>query len=160
MASGGEIRRIYDVSDEGIRALVDQSDVYLSGLYPPESNHAEPLAVLTAPGSAFFAIYEQQQPVACGAVKLVGGTPPYAEIKRVFVDEAMRGKGLAVAIMAHLEAFAVEQDVSVMRLEAGPKQPEAIGLYRKLGYQNRGPFGPYRDDPLSIFMEKRLTVSR
>ena len=43
-----------------------------------------------------------------------------------------------------------------MRLETGTKQPEAIALYRKFGYVERGPFGAYKPDPLSIFMEKRL----
>ena len=158
MASNPEILRIYDVSDEGVRALVEKSDRYLSGLYPPESNHAEPLDVLTAAGSAFFGVYDDGRAVACGAVKMVTGEAPYGEIKRVFVDESQRGKGLAVTIMAHLEQYLFDQGIFVVRLEAGPKQPEAIGLYKKLGYLERGPFGNYRDDPLSIFMEKRLAA--
>ena len=59
--------------------------------------------------------------------------------------------------MQHLENHLVGLGVRVARLEAGPKQPEALGLYRKLGYTERGPFGPYADDPLSVFMEKTLT---
>jgi putative acetyltransferase len=43
-----------------------------------------------------------------------------------------------------------------MQLETGTKQPEAIALYRKFGYAERGPFGAYKPDPLSLFMEKRL----
>jgi putative acetyltransferase len=43
-----------------------------------------------------------------------------------------------------------------MQLETGIKQPEAIALYRKFGYAERGPFGSYQPDPLSLFMEKRL----
>ena len=43
-----------------------------------------------------------------------------------------------------------------MRLETGIRQPEAIGLYRSAGYAEIGPFGAYRPDPLSLFMEKRL----
>jgi putative acetyltransferase len=46
--------------------------------------------------------------------------------------------------------------VNVARLEAGPLQPKALSLYRKLGYTERGPFGSYRVDPLSVFMEKTL----
>ena len=43
-----------------------------------------------------------------------------------------------------------------MRLETGVRQPEALGLYETAGYQRRGPFGAYAEDPLCVFMEKRL----
>ncbi len=49
--------------------------------------------------------------------------------------------------------------------QESPRQDEVIrlikeldayldGLYRKLGFKERGPFGPYGPDPLSVFMEK------
>ncbi len=37
-----------------------------------------------------------------------------------------------------------------------PNQIEAIGLYRSTGYTERGPFGTYVSDSLSLFMEKRI----
>ena len=43
-----------------------------------------------------------------------------------------------------------------MQLETGIRQPEAIALYRSFGYAERGPFGAYKPDPFSLFMEKRL----
>lgn len=98
--------------------------------------------------------------VACGAVKFVAGEPEYGEIKRVFVAEEQRGKRLATSIMQHLEEFVINNGVSIVRLEAGPKQPAALSLYRKLGYTERGPFGSYRADPLSVFMEKKLDKCR
>ena len=49
--------------------------------------------------------------------------------------------------------------VTLARLETGIRQPEALGLYRRLGYLERGRFGAYLEDPLSVFMEKRLGVS-
>jgi putative acetyltransferase len=42
-------------------------------------------------------------------------------------------------------------------LETGIRQPEALGLYEQAGYKRRGPFGDYAEDPLSVFMQKRLT---
>ncbi len=78
------------------------------------------------------------------------------EIKRVFVAEEHRGNRLATAVMQHLEEYLLSIGVSVVRLEAGPLQPKALSLYRKLGYAERGPFGSYRVDPLSVFMEKTL----
>ena len=58
--------------------------------------------------------------------------------------------------MEALERAAEAEGVTLMQLETGIKQPEAIALYRKLGYIERGPFGSYQPDPLSLFMEKRL----
>ena len=47
-----------------------------------------------------------------------------------------------------------------MKLETGPYQPEALGLYARCGNERRGPFGAYADDPLSVFMQKNLMGSR
>lgn len=79
-----EIRQIPAIDNPGVASLVAKSDAYLSSLYPPESNHAEPLEVLTGMGSVFFAAYIDEQPVACGAVKIFDGDPAYGEIKRLF----------------------------------------------------------------------------
>ena len=59
-------------------------------------------------------------------------------------------------IMQYLEAELQQRGISVFRLETGVRQPEALGLYRKLGYVDREPFGAYKPDPLSVFMEKRV----
>jgi putative acetyltransferase len=52
--------------------------------------------------------------------------------------------------------FARMSGLSVLRLETGIHQPEAIGLYERLGFERRAPFGDYREDPLSLFMEMPL----
>jgi putative acetyltransferase len=94
--------------------------------------------------------------VACGAVKLLDDDGRYGEIKRLYVLPAQRGKGLARMIMATLEDALRREGYPLARLETGVAQPEALGLYRALGYVERTPFGAYRPDPLSVFMEKRL----
>lgn len=77
-------------------------------------------------------------------------------MKRLFVLESHRGAGIAKLLMCHLEDGLKANGISVVRLETGIEQPATIALYRKLGYAERGPFGSYPDDPLSVFMEKRL----
>jgi putative acetyltransferase len=156
MIEGIEIQRITDPSHAQAAPLVAESHTYLGSLYAQESNHAEELASLITGGSAFYMVSDGNTPAACGAVKFVTGADNYAEIKSLFVRERYRGNGLATVLMECLEANARDRGVTVVRLEAGPKQPEALNLYRKLGYYDRGPFGTYRDDPLSVFMEKRL----
>ena len=60
--------------------------------------------------------------------------------------------------MRFLEDELRQRGVELIRLETGVRQPEALGLYRKLGYRERGPFGAYRPDPLSVFMEKSVVA--
>ena len=158
MSNNFELRRIRDAKDPEVLSLVARSDEYLSSLYPDESNHAEPLEALITESSVFFGGYIDDRLVACGAVKFVAEDVRYGEIKRVFVAEDQRGKALASMIMQQLELFTAQSGVSVVRLEAGPLQPEALRFYCKIGYVERGPFGPYTSDPLSVFMEKLLNV--
>jgi hypothetical protein len=40
------MQRVWNLDDPDVLALVAKSDKYLGALYPPESNHAEPLHVL------------------------------------------------------------------------------------------------------------------
>lgn len=151
-----EIRRVTDLNDPDVVSLVLQSDEYLDTLYPPESNHAEPLEALITEHAAFFAGYLEQKLAVCGAVKVIQDDPAYGEVKRVYVVRQFRGRGLATMMMQHLEDFLHGAGVTIIRLEAGPRQPEALKLYAKLGYSQRGPFGAYKPDPLSVFMEKNL----
>jgi putative acetyltransferase len=60
--------------------------------------------------------------------------------------------------MERLEEHLRLQRIPLSRLETGVKQPEALGLYRRLGYLERAPFGKYQIDPLSVFMEKRISL--
>ena len=135
-------------------ALIRQSDALMQSLYPAESNHLVDIEQLAQPHVHFFVAREEGRALGCGSFVL--GTDGHAEMKRVFVDPAARGKGVARAIMQALEREAAKLGVTRMQLETGIKQPEAIALYRKFGYAERGPFGSYQPDALSLFMEKRL----
>ena len=136
--------------------LLALSDAYMASLYPAESNHMESPAALALPNVLFLGAYLDGELAGCGAVKLMHDDGSYGEIKRVYVLDAFRGRGLSKPLMQALEAHLVEQKISLARLETGISQPEALGLYEKLGYQYRAPFGSYLLDPLSVFMEKRL----
>jgi putative acetyltransferase len=136
--------------------LIAASDAYMSKLYPAESNHFEDIAALRLPNVTFVVGYLAAEVVACGAVKIMADDGPYGEVKRVYVLETQRGRGHSSAIMDMLESTLRSAGVSFARLETGILQPEALGLYRKRGYFERGPFGKYQPDPLSVFMERQL----
>nr|WP_316654216.1 GNAT family N-acetyltransferase [uncultured Gellertiella sp.] len=138
----------------GVIRLLDMSDAYMAALYPAESNHLLDLASLEKPGVWFLVARRGEDVVGC--VSLVEAGDGTAEIKRMFVDPEARGLKLGKRLMEELEALARRKGIEAIRLETGITQPEAIGLYRAWGYVEIGPFGAYRQDPLSLFMEKRL----
>lgn len=138
------------------RHLLNLSDETMGALYPAESNHLEGPEVLCQPNVYFIGARHEGELVACGGVKIMDNDGRYGEIKRVFITEAFRGKGLSKLIMQRLEMHLRAHAVPLARLETGIHQPEALGLYEKLGYTYRPPFGSYQPDPLSVFMEKQL----
>lgn len=139
--------------------LLNASDAYLSELYPPESNHLSSPADLAQPHVKFLGYQDGLNVVGCVAVKrLEDTTGPYGEIKRLFVRSDFRGRGISKALIEALEAHLIDQNIGLVRLETGIYQPEALGLYRRLGYIERPPYGSYNEDPFSVFMEKKLTV--
>ena len=137
-----------------IIALIADLDAYQLTLYPPEAVYALDLASLLQPHVKFAVARDADQAiVGCAAVVL---NPGYGEVKRMYVKPEARGRGAAKRLMALLEQAAREAGCPLMTLETGPSQPEAIALYERQGYARCGPFGDYRDDPLSVFMQKRL----
>ncbi len=148
--------QVISPDDEQAKDLIRQSDELMASLYPAESNHLEDVEALKKPNVLFVGVYEGAELAGCGAVKMLNDDGDYGEIKRVFVSPGYRGKGISVEIMNFLEHHLRQSGIHLARLETGVKQPEALGLYKKLGYVERGPFGAYREDPLSVFMEKSL----
>jgi putative acetyltransferase len=131
-----------------------RSDAYSSSLYPPESNHQPDLAALSASGVRFFVARLDGQAAGCGALVIAGVGK--GELKRMFVDPAARGHGIGRALLEAVEVAARAEGIGLLQLETGIHNHEAIRLYRRCGYRERGPFGAYAADPLSVFMEKTL----
>ena len=84
------------------------------------------------------------------------GGMAYGEIKRMYVDPALRGQRLGARMLAALEHAARAQGLVLSLLETGRDQNEAVRLYESAGYARRGPFGGYPDNGLSVFMAKDL----
>ena len=135
--------------------LIMELDAVLNALpYPQESRHAFSIDKLLREGVVFFVIRYDGQPAGCGGLKLIG--QEYGEVKRMYVRPAYRGLGLGKAILHRLAEYAQERHVSVLRLETGIYQPDAIGLYERFGFQRRPPFGEYKVDPLGVYFEKTI----
>jgi putative acetyltransferase len=137
-----------------VAALLEASDAYMASLYPAESNHLLDIASLQRPEVRFLVARVEGRAVGCGAV--VSSGEGWAEIKRMFVSPAARGLKVGRRLLEEIETIASRSGERLLRLETGADQPEALALYRSAGFVEIGPFGGYRPDPLSLFMEKRL----
>lgn len=77
--------------------------------------------------------YQSEVAVGCGAIKAFDEQT--MEVKRMYTPPQHRGKGIARQVLAELEAWATEEGYTRCVLETGKRQPEAIRLYEKCGYQ-------------------------
>ena len=96
--------------------------------------------------------YENETAVGCGAFKEYSAGA--AEIKRMFVRPENRGRGIAGKILTELETWAKELNFSECVLETGLKQPEAVRLYQKSGYEVIPNYGQYVGVENSVCMKK------
>jgi GNAT superfamily N-acetyltransferase len=87
---------------------------------------------LHPPGGAFLVGCHDGQAVCCGGVKRLD--EHVCEIKKMYVVPELRGTGLARRLLHALEQRARELGYDVARLDTGPKQTSAEGLYRSEGY--------------------------
>ncbi len=98
--------------------------------------------------------YQQDVPVGCGAIKQYADQT--TEVKRMFVRPEYRGQGIAAQILAELEKWAHELGYAECILETGKKQPEAIRLYQKSGYNQIPNYGQYAGVENSVCMIKKV----
>jgi putative acetyltransferase len=97
--------------------------------------------------------YDNGKPVGCGAFKPFEANA--VEIKRMYVNEDSRGKRIARQILSELELWAVEIGYDIFVLETGLKQPEAISLYKNMGYEIIPNYGQYQGVENSVCFQKQ-----
>lgn len=132
--------------------LIGELDAHLMAHpYPAQSRHAFSVEKLLRERVVFFITHYEGNLAGCGGIKLFGAE--YGEVKRMYVRPAFRGKGLGKAMLNRLLDYARSKDVDLLRLETGIYEVEAIGLYERFGFQRRGPFGEYVDDPMTVYLE-------
>lgn len=134
--------------------MIAALDAYLAALYPAESCHLLDVESLAAPDVRFLVARKGGHPVGCAALRV--DSERYGEVKRMYVLPAVRGSGIAARLLARVEDEARAEGLTALRLETGPLQTEAVALYRKAGFTERGPYAGYPDHPLSLFLEKAL----
>lgn len=150
-----EIRR-EKFESEASRKLADALEAELLATYdgvPGSGGLPEP-SIFEPPGGVFLVGWEDGEPVACGGIARYDEAT--AEIRRMYVVPRARGRGLSRRVLAALEDEARALGYSLVRLETGKLQTEAIGLYASAGFEPIPRYGPFANDPKSICFEKRL----
>ena len=101
--------------------------------------------------------YRGSEPVGCGAIK--PWTTEFMEVKRMFVQPAYRGQGIARKVLSELEHWGRELGYTGFVLETGKKQQEAIRLYQASGYEVIPNYGQYAGVENSVCLRKYLAES-
>jgi putative acetyltransferase len=135
-------------------ALLEEGDRFTLALYPAESCYLLNLDELERPGVSVFVA--RRNGVAVGMAALVDRGDGSAELKRMFVSETARGRGIARSILSAVEGYATASGIRVIQLETGPLQVAAIAMYERTGYLRIPNFGQYMGDEFSVCFEKRL----
>jgi GNAT superfamily N-acetyltransferase len=139
--------------NKDFRELIIQLDNDLNARYGKEQSEYDKHNVIELIDTVVVA-YDGNQPVGCGCFKQYGNET--IEIKRMFVKNEMRGKGISKMILKELEYWAEEKGYLYSILETGIGQPEAIGLYEKFNYKRIDNYGQYANMPNSVCMKKTL----
>jgi putative acetyltransferase len=138
--------------------LLAELDTALAGSYAGDQRHARSIERSFLPNVRFFLVRLGGVAVACGSVDFSDG---YAEVRRMFSKPPVRGRGVAKALLQRLEAEARAAGSTVLRIETGIYQQEALRFFEGAGFTRCGPFGPYaamrpRAAEISLFYEKPL----
>jgi putative acetyltransferase len=141
-----EIRRSSLTSEDGAR-LIAALNAELMGVCPePGACHFSIASAQVAPGEGAFVIaYLNDVAVGCGAVRRLDEQT--GELKRMFVDPSVRGKGIGRAIVQALEREAAQIGLRRIVLETGARLGRAIKLYEGMGYAPIPLFGEYLSSP-------------
>ena len=142
---GGRVMRVevVDAHSAEARALVQTyldeiGDMFPDGLDPAQSVSAEP-DELTPPKGAFLVVRDDDgTAIGCGGVKLLD--PHTAELKRIWLAPAARGRGLAARLLAALEQAARDLGATDGRLDTNVKFASALALFRAHGWQEVEPY--------------------
>ena len=145
-----------DLTGSEIRALLEEHLRNMHEISPPESVHALDIAKLRQPDITFWAVWEGDELMGCGALRELDST--HGEVKSMRTSSAHRRKGVARAMLEHIIAEAKLRSYTCLSLETGSQvdfEP-AQRLYESFGFERCLPFADYDEDPNSVFMTKEL----
>ena len=154
---GDEARALVAALEADLDVRYADDDIAFADLVPDHAMLAIHASELVPPAGTFLVARLDGSPAGCAAVRPAPtGEAGAAEIKRMYVAPAARGRGISRALLGALEDAARSFGYHRMVLETGTRQPEAMALYESAGYEPIPNYGGYRDFPASRCYAKRL----
>ena len=155
-----EVELMPSATDE-VRTLISELDQMLSSEYPPEQRHGLALDAIFRPNIRFFLAHMDGVAIGCGGVAWFSD---FAEVKRMYVRDVGRGRGVAPALLTRIETEARAAGFTLLRLETGVRQVAALRFYQRAGFRICVPFSVYAEMApqavaTSVFLQKQLTVA-
>ena len=147
---------IDDLTRPQVLALLNEHLTNMYELSPPESVHALDVSKLRGSDITFWTVWEDSELLGCGALKEL--SPTHGEVKSMRTPQKMRRRGAGRAVLTHIVGVARERAYRLLSLETGSAEAflPAQKLYESFGFTYCGPFGDYKDDPNSVFMQLQL----
>lgn len=146
-----------DLSRPAVHDLLSEHLANMYELSPPEQVFALDLSKLKSPDITFWTVWDENILLGCGALKEL--TTTHGEIKSMRTPAKLRNRGAGRAVLDRIVEAARQRGYTLLSLETGthPAFLAAQQLYRSAGFQESDPFGSYKEDPHSLFMELRLS---
>lgn len=146
-----------------VEALLAAGTAFAHSLYPEENSFLLSTDDLERPGVDVY-VARDDHGTACGMAAVVPAGPMNqnsaptrtAELKRLFVHDHARGRGVAGRLLDRIEADAASRGIRSLTLETGPLQHAALALYRGRGYERIELFGQYVGEEFSVCFAKSL----
>ena len=145
-----------DLSRPAVHELLREHLANMHELTPADRVFALDLSKLRQPDITFWTVWDDAVLLGCGALKEL--TPRHGEVKSMRTPARLRRRGAGRAVLMRIIETARERGYDRLSLETGshPDFGAAHQLYRSVGFEACGPFGPYEADPYSVFMTLKL----
>ncbi len=142
-----------DPKSEEASGILRESHIFMQAMFSPDQNHFLSIDELCKDNIQLFV--GRVDGLAAGTGALVANGD-YGEVKSMFTRSDFRGQGVADAVLDRIVQEARKLNLPYLRLETGDLLHEAMRLYSRFDFYDRGPFGDYEDDGSSVFLEKKL----
>lgn len=140
---------------DDVRALVRGLNETTLKLTPAEHTHHMSVEQMARPDTTLFVAREDGRAVAMGALRRHGDG--VAEVKRMYTLPSHQGRGLGRAILARIEALALEEGFARLVLETGSNFDAALHVYTGAGFSACGPVLDYPPSAWTAFYAKSLS---
>jgi GNAT superfamily N-acetyltransferase len=139
-------------ADEAVARLLAEWDNELG--FSPKGGSTVQASDFAPPNGIFLLALIGDDDVGCAGLRRL--TSRIAEVKRLFVRPAARGRGTARALLAGLEECAQNLGFEELRLDADGGAPAALALFRAAGFT---PIDDYNGNPYARYwFAKRVTA--